>query len=172
VDCNASPSVYLSRALQPFVGPWPLFQFLLYTIGRTPWTEGKPVARPLHTHRTTQMKNKRTQISMPWTGFETTIPVFEREKTVYALDRAATVIGVNPPQYNDQLQWRSRFCSSRNALTDGHLLCQARFWLRFTRHVCSANTLLLAVLTTEACSCIQIHWVFALCLSSGILETR
>jgi hypothetical protein len=26
---------------------------------------------------------------MPWVGFETTIPVFERAKTVHALDRAA-----------------------------------------------------------------------------------
>jgi hypothetical protein len=30
---------------------------------------------------------------MPWLGFEPTIPVFERAKTVHALDRAATVIG-------------------------------------------------------------------------------
>jgi hypothetical protein len=30
---------------------------------------------------------------MPRVGFESTIPVFERAKTVYALDRAATVIG-------------------------------------------------------------------------------
>jgi hypothetical protein len=27
-------------------------------------------------------------------GFEPTIPAFEREKTVHALDRAATVIGI------------------------------------------------------------------------------
>jgi hypothetical protein len=31
---------------------------------------------------------------MPWVGFETTIPVFERAMTFYALDRAATVIAV------------------------------------------------------------------------------
>jgi hypothetical protein len=31
---------------------------------------------------------------MPWVGFEPTIPAFERAKTVHALDRAATVIGV------------------------------------------------------------------------------
>jgi hypothetical protein len=31
---------------------------------------------------------------MPWVGFEPTIPVFERTKTVYALDRMATVIGI------------------------------------------------------------------------------
>jgi hypothetical protein len=30
---------------------------------------------------------------MPCVGFEPTISVFERAKTVYALDRAATVIG-------------------------------------------------------------------------------
>jgi hypothetical protein len=30
---------------------------------------------------------------MPKKGFEPTIPEFERAKTVYALDRAATVIG-------------------------------------------------------------------------------
>jgi hypothetical protein len=47
-------------ALQPFVGPWLLFQFLnLYTVGRTPWTGDQPVARPLPT------QNKRTHISMP-----------------------------------------------------------------------------------------------------------
>jgi hypothetical protein len=49
-------------ALQPFVEPWPLFQFLnLYTVGRTPWTGDQPVARPLPTHRTAQTQNKRTQ---------------------------------------------------------------------------------------------------------------
>jgi hypothetical protein len=31
---------------------------------------------------------------MPQAGFETTIAVFERAKTVHELDRAATVIGV------------------------------------------------------------------------------
>jgi hypothetical protein len=30
---------------------------------------------------------------MPRVGFEPTIPMFERAKTVHALDRAATVIG-------------------------------------------------------------------------------
>jgi hypothetical protein len=31
---------------------------------------------------------------MPRVGFEPTIPVFERAKTVHALGRAATVIGI------------------------------------------------------------------------------
>jgi hypothetical protein len=85
--------IYLSTALQPL---WTLaaFQFLnLYTVGRTPWTSEKPVARPLPTHRTTQTQKKRTQISMPRVGFEPTIPTFERARTVHALDRSATVIG-------------------------------------------------------------------------------
>jgi hypothetical protein len=80
-------------ALEPFVGPWPLFQFLNpYTVGRTPWTGDQPVARPLPT----QTQNKRTQTSMPWVGFEPTIPAFKRAKTVHALDCAATLIGILP----------------------------------------------------------------------------
>jgi hypothetical protein len=87
-------SIDLSMALQPFVGPWPLFQLLdFYTVGRSPWTSDQPVARPLPAHRTTQTQNKRTQTPMPRVGFEPTIPVFERAKAVHALDRAATVSG-------------------------------------------------------------------------------
>jgi hypothetical protein len=75
--------------------PLPLFQFLNpYTVGRTPWTGDQPVARPLPTRRTTQIRNKRTQTSMPRVGFEPTTPVFERAKTVHALDSVAFVIGV------------------------------------------------------------------------------
>jgi hypothetical protein len=53
----------------------------------------QPVARPLPAHRTAQTQNKRKQTSMPQLGFEPTIPVFERAKTVHASDRAATVVG-------------------------------------------------------------------------------
>jgi hypothetical protein len=52
----------------------------------------QPFARPLPTHRTTQTQNKRAQSSMPRVGIEPTTPVFEREKTIHALDRAANVI--------------------------------------------------------------------------------
>jgi hypothetical protein len=55
--------------------------------------EDQPVARPLPTHGTAQTQNKHTQTSMPQVGFEPTTPVFERAKTVHALDRVATVIG-------------------------------------------------------------------------------
>jgi hypothetical protein len=64
-----------------------------YTVGRTPWMGDQPVSRPLPTLRT-QTLNKRTQTTMPRVGFEPTTPVFERAKTVHALGRAATVIGI------------------------------------------------------------------------------
>jgi hypothetical protein len=77
--------ICLSMALQPFVGLWPLFSFLiLYTVGRTPWTGDQPVARPLPTHRTTQTQYKRRQTSLPRVGFEPTTPMFEQEKNVHA----------------------------------------------------------------------------------------
>jgi hypothetical protein len=80
-----------SVALQPFVGLRPLFQFLIfYVVGRIPWAGDQPVARPLPAHRTSQ--TERTQTCMPRVGFETTIPVFLRAKTVHVLDRVANVI--------------------------------------------------------------------------------
>jgi hypothetical protein len=42
----------------------------------------------------TYTQNKCTQASIPWVWFETTIPAFERAKTVHSLDRAGIVIGV------------------------------------------------------------------------------
>jgi hypothetical protein len=38
-------------------------------------------------HRTKQTQSKRRQTSMPWVRFEPTISVFERAKTVHALDQ-------------------------------------------------------------------------------------
>jgi hypothetical protein len=56
----------------------------------------------------TQTQNKQT--SMPQVGFEPTIPVFERAKTVHVLDRAATVIGgsgcVDPRFIDLGTSWR------------------------------------------------------------------
>jgi hypothetical protein len=70
-----------------------LFSFLIiYTVGRTPWTGDRPVARPVPTQRTIQTQNKHAETSMPRVGFEPKIPVFERAKTVHVLDSAATVI--------------------------------------------------------------------------------
>jgi hypothetical protein len=89
-------SIYVSRALCWTSAVFFFFQFLnfFYTVDRTPWTEDQPVARPLTPHITTQTQNKRTQTSMPRVGFEPKIPVFEQEKTVHALDRAAAVISI------------------------------------------------------------------------------
>jgi hypothetical protein len=87
-------SISLSLWLYSPCGPWPLVQFLNpYTVGMTPWTGDQAAARPLPTHRKTQTQNNRTQTSMPRVGFKPTILVFERTKTVHALERAATVIG-------------------------------------------------------------------------------
>jgi hypothetical protein len=57
-------SYHSSVALQPFAGPWPLFQFhnLFYTVGRTPWTNNQPVARPLPTQDNTNRINANTDI--------------------------------------------------------------------------------------------------------------
>jgi hypothetical protein len=77
-----SIGIYLSMALQPFVGPWPVLQFLdLFTqsVGLLGRGISPSQGRYLHTG---QHKY----------GFEPTIPVFERAKTVHALGRAVTMI--------------------------------------------------------------------------------
>jgi hypothetical protein len=72
-----------------------LFSFLsYYRVGRTPWTGDQTVARPPPTHRTAHTRNKLTQTSMSLVGFELNIPVLEQAKTIYALDRAATLISM------------------------------------------------------------------------------
>jgi hypothetical protein len=117
---SAYLSIYLSSmALQPL---WTLaaFQFLdLYTVGRAPCTGDQPVTRPLPTHRTTQTQKKRIYTSMPRVGFEPMIPVFERAKTVRALDRVTIVIGSSTnlvliSEYNFHA-WRFRLCSIYSA---------------------------------------------------------
>jgi hypothetical protein len=85
-------SIYCSTALC-----WTLAAFSIYcsfyAVGGIPYTRGGGRARRkapyLHTGQIKQ--NKRTQICIPQVGFEPTIPVFERAKTVHALDRAVTV---------------------------------------------------------------------------------
>jgi hypothetical protein len=56
----------------------------------------QPVARPLPTHRTTQTQNKHIQYKHPcleWDSNQRSQRSSEREKTIHALDPAATVIG-------------------------------------------------------------------------------
>jgi hypothetical protein len=52
---------------------------------------------------------------MPQVGFEPTIPVFERAKTVHPLDRAATVIGgsLHLVNVNFQFHFISLICMSK-----------------------------------------------------------
>jgi hypothetical protein len=50
-----------------------------------------------HTHTHTHTHTHQT--SLPWVGFDPTIPASERAKTVHALDRAATVIGYLLPEH-------------------------------------------------------------------------
>jgi hypothetical protein len=61
---------------------------------------------------------------MPQMGFEPTIPVFERAKTVHALDRAVTVLGkvTHNPAHKYQFQWwnASRDFSIPGTLADMH----------------------------------------------------
>jgi hypothetical protein len=71
------------------------FSFIiLYAVDRTPWTGDQPVARLVPTRRTAQTQNKRIQTSMPQVVFETTTPAIERDKTVNAIDCAATVMDI------------------------------------------------------------------------------
>jgi hypothetical protein len=55
------------------------------------------VSRPLPKHRTTQTEKNAYahQTTMPFVGFEPTIPASERAKMVHVLDRSATVTGKN-----------------------------------------------------------------------------
>jgi hypothetical protein len=54
-----------AAAVQPFVGPWPLFQCLDLIHGRSPWMGDQPVTRLQPVHRTTQTQNKRIQYRHP-----------------------------------------------------------------------------------------------------------
>jgi hypothetical protein len=82
-------SIYLSMALQP-LGPGRFFTYT-QSVGLLGREISPSQGRYLHTEQHKQ--NKRTQTSMPRVGFDPTIPAFERAKTIYALDRAATGIG-------------------------------------------------------------------------------
>jgi hypothetical protein len=89
-------SVCLSLCLSIYspCGPRPLFQFLnlRQSVGLLGRGISPSQGRYLNTEQHKQ--NEHTLISMPRVRFEPTIPVFERAKTVHALDRAAIVISL------------------------------------------------------------------------------
>jgi hypothetical protein len=70
-----------------------IYILTFYPVVRAPWTGDQPEAKPVPALRTAQTQNKCTQSSMPQVGIEPMFLVFERAKTVHALDRAANVIG-------------------------------------------------------------------------------
>jgi hypothetical protein len=86
---------YFSMALPAHLGPRPLIQFRNHfsqTVGLLGRVIRPSQGRYLHTGQHKHRINVYTyQISMPWVGFEATIPASERAKTVHVLDRAATV---------------------------------------------------------------------------------
>jgi hypothetical protein len=81
-------------AVQPYVGPCPLFQFRDPVHSRQDSLDGgisPSQGRYLHTEQHKQ--NKYKHISIRQVGFEPTTPVLKRPKTVHASDHEATVIG-------------------------------------------------------------------------------
>jgi hypothetical protein len=78
----------ISMALQPFVGPWPLFRFYNRIQSRLDSLDRGWARRKVATYTQTIRK----QTFMPWVGFQSTIPAFERAKIIHALDRAANVV--------------------------------------------------------------------------------
>jgi hypothetical protein len=80
------------------LGRWPLlFSFLIIFLQRVGLL-GRVISSSqclyLNTGQYKHIINVYTyQTFMPWVGFDPTIPASEREKTVHALDRAATVTG-------------------------------------------------------------------------------
>jgi hypothetical protein len=91
ISCS---TFYLSMALQPFCWTLAAFQLLDHLHSRYDCLDGGSVRRKAATctHTTAQTQNKHTQTSMPQVGFKPTIPVFQRAKTVHALDHMATVV--------------------------------------------------------------------------------
>jgi hypothetical protein len=87
--------IFFSLALQPQFGPWPTSMKLSVSLrfSRTPWAGDQLVARPLPVHKHRKMHTHIHYTSMPWVGFEPTIPASELAKTVHASERSATVTG-------------------------------------------------------------------------------
>jgi hypothetical protein len=89
--------IFFSVALPTHSEPWPLIQFRNHfsqtvgLLGRViSSSQGRYLNAGQHKHRINTYTHQK---SMPWVGFEPTIPVLERANTVHALDRAATVTG-------------------------------------------------------------------------------
>jgi hypothetical protein len=75
--------------------PWNAFISLQFLHLRHSVGLLRRVISPLQGRYRIQTQNKHKQTSMPRVGFEPKIPAFERAKTVHALDRAGTMIGIS-----------------------------------------------------------------------------
>jgi hypothetical protein len=88
-------NLYIVLSINPSIMHFGLLD-LGHSVG--PWA-GQFVARPLpvHKHRKTRAHSHiHTHThSMPWVGFEPTVPASERAKTMHALDGSATVTGLS-----------------------------------------------------------------------------
>jgi hypothetical protein len=71
--------------------------------------DGGAVRRKAATYTRQLKQNKIIETSMPRVEFEPTIQVFERAKTFYALDRAATVIGVYVLTWGNEDRYQKDF---------------------------------------------------------------
>jgi hypothetical protein len=66
------------------------FLNLIQSVGLLGW--GISPSQGRYLYRKTETQNKHRQTAIPSVGFDPTIPMFERAKTVHALDHAAAVI--------------------------------------------------------------------------------
>jgi hypothetical protein len=89
---------YFFLLLYSPLGPWPLlfsFMIILQTVGLLGRVISSSQGFYLNTGQHTHRINASThQTSMPFVGFEPTIPASERAKTVHALDLSGTVTGI------------------------------------------------------------------------------
>jgi hypothetical protein len=100
--------IHSSVALQPFVGPWPLLQFRNHfsqPVGLLGRVVNQSQGRYLHVGQQDRI-NTYTDIHV-LSGIRSHDPSV-RAKTVHALDRAATVIGVH---LNYGFKFQNYFCS-------------------------------------------------------------
>jgi hypothetical protein len=92
---NTQMKFNLCMALQPFVGPWPLFQFIdLFTqsVGLLGWKISPPQGRYLHTKEYKHRINAHTDIQSSG-EIRTHDPTVWTGETVHSLDRVVTLIG-------------------------------------------------------------------------------
>jgi hypothetical protein len=87
--------IIIITALQPFVGPWPLFQFLDPIHNRSSnWTADQPVARPLPVHRTKTRKNAHNTDIHALSGIRTHDPCFRASEDSPCSGPRGPVVGV------------------------------------------------------------------------------